>query len=376
MKKIEDIMTSCIADIKEGRTTLDACLERYPDLRHELEPLLRLALNIKEAPAVRPSDVFKIRTRVVLMEQIHASRKTSKQPQGRAFGFTWSAGWLRATALIVAVIMALSAMSAGTAYASQESLPGDTLYPVKISTEQFRLFLATDESKKMTLELGYTGTRLQELEAIAQKAPERLETAANGYEKQITEVVERANRGVPSEWLEEVSLTMLEQMTAIDGIDDNGSATSAAVIHRAKGFVISQQAQVLRSLAIHNSIRSFEINLDTEQSTLERALDEAVNGQTMGMQESIRHFMQMSQLGDEIAEIARQHGHSTDGIARLSAMADNSQLETLGTIQEKVSGNAAQKVEEAMSMVRGRGNMMQGNKSDLNIPAQTQGPSS
>ncbi len=48
MKKIEIIVTYCIQEIKAGRATLAECLDRYPEKRQEIEPLLRMALNIRE----------------------------------------------------------------------------------------------------------------------------------------------------------------------------------------------------------------------------------------------------------------------------------------------------------------------------------------
>ena len=74
MRKVEVILIQSIDDIKAGRAGLEDCLNRYPDVRNELEPLLRIALSIKEPADIRPSDAFKIRARVNLMEHIHASQ--------------------------------------------------------------------------------------------------------------------------------------------------------------------------------------------------------------------------------------------------------------------------------------------------------------
>ena len=82
MESIEDILAVCIEDIKEGRHTLANCLAIYPDKRQQLEPLLKIALSIKEPPSFRPTKDFKIKARVQLMEYIHDSRskKTSWNP--------------------------------------------------------------------------------------------------------------------------------------------------------------------------------------------------------------------------------------------------------------------------------------------------------
>ncbi|HEY3118970.1 MAG TPA: hypothetical protein VGK54_19680, partial [Chloroflexota bacterium] len=45
-QRIEDVLDTCIDDVQNGRASLEACLERHPTLRQELEPLLRLAVQI------------------------------------------------------------------------------------------------------------------------------------------------------------------------------------------------------------------------------------------------------------------------------------------------------------------------------------------
>ena len=118
MKKIEDILIQCIEEVKSGKTSLADCLNRYPDMRGELEPLLRIALSIKEPPDIRPSDSFKIRARVNLMEHIHAGRvvkKTGKSVSWVAIGRAWYAGWLKTVTIVTAAILAISALGAGTA---------------------------------------------------------------------------------------------------------------------------------------------------------------------------------------------------------------------------------------------------------------------
>ena len=48
LKKFEDILVQCIEDIKAGRSSIEDCLDRYPSVREQLEPLLRTALEIRK----------------------------------------------------------------------------------------------------------------------------------------------------------------------------------------------------------------------------------------------------------------------------------------------------------------------------------------
>ncbi|MBE9514917.1 MAG: hypothetical protein IMY79_02120, partial [Chloroflexi bacterium] len=83
MNRFEDILVQCIDDIKAGRSSIEDCLSRYPSLREQLEPLLRIALEIHETPDVKPSPAFKIKARVQLMEQIHDRQAVTKRVLAR-----------------------------------------------------------------------------------------------------------------------------------------------------------------------------------------------------------------------------------------------------------------------------------------------------
>jgi len=80
LKKFEDILVQCIEDIKAGRASIEDCIDRYPSMREQLEPLLRIALEIREPPDVKPSPSFKVKARVRLMDQIHEIQTVTKWP--------------------------------------------------------------------------------------------------------------------------------------------------------------------------------------------------------------------------------------------------------------------------------------------------------
>ena len=115
--KIEDILAQCIEDIRAGRSSSDDCLTKYPSVSKELEPLLRIALEIREPPDVKPSTAFKVRARVQLMEQIHAMRGVTKWPWFRYTGQRKPILYKRRfnmIAIIVAIVLAVSALGGGT----------------------------------------------------------------------------------------------------------------------------------------------------------------------------------------------------------------------------------------------------------------------
>ena len=48
MKKFEDTFVKHIEEIEAGKSSVEDCLDRYPSIRNQLEPLLRTALEIRK----------------------------------------------------------------------------------------------------------------------------------------------------------------------------------------------------------------------------------------------------------------------------------------------------------------------------------------
>ena len=48
MKKSKDIFVEHVKDIEKGKSSVEDCLDRYPSIRNQLEPLLRTALEIRK----------------------------------------------------------------------------------------------------------------------------------------------------------------------------------------------------------------------------------------------------------------------------------------------------------------------------------------
>ena len=357
MKKIEDILALCIKDIKSGSSNLSDCLDRYAYIRRELEPLLRIALSIQEPPPVQLSNAFRVRARVQLMEQIHALKSESKSRRyffGSGIRQTWYAGLLKTVAIIAAIAIAVSALGAGTAYASQDSLPGNTLYPVKMGTEQFRRLLTTDDAARVELELTFASIRLQEIEVLANKGTDRITMAANRYEQAIAMAIERAEqtgeRDVSVNVLEMVALAISNHLSILDRIEDGVPENSKKVIKHAKEIAITEQIRALRSLALNNPVRAAEINIDTMQSRLNRAKAKADEGQLVAVEDALQQFKELRRFGDELSQIAKGLGYGATAIDDLHRRATPAQMEVLDAIYGRLSKETIAAIEDAMGI--------------------------
>ncbi len=47
MKKRQDMLVQYVEDVKGGSSSIEDCLNRYPSVREQLEPLLKIAVEIK-----------------------------------------------------------------------------------------------------------------------------------------------------------------------------------------------------------------------------------------------------------------------------------------------------------------------------------------
>ena len=183
MKK-EEILAQCIADVKAGRASVEDCLAKYPRLRSELEPLLKIALAIEPPPDISPSSAFKARARARLLAQIHAEQPVTKERWLRYSlmrdPFTRERRFKMA-AIILAIVLAIAATGGGTAYASQDALPGDILYPEKTLIEDARLFFAFSDETKAETYLQIADTRIEELSRLPEDRSRFVERLMERY---------------------------------------------------------------------------------------------------------------------------------------------------------------------------------------------------
>ncbi|MFC1899197.1 DUF5667 domain-containing protein [Chloroflexota bacterium] len=401
MKRIEEILTQCIEDIKAGRASLEDCLDGYPDMRRELEPLLRIALSIKEPADIRPSDAFKVRARVNLIEHIHASqsgKKATRYQSQASVRHEWYTGWARAVAIAVAVILIISAVGTGTAFASQSSLPGDTLYSVKLGTEQIQRIVTFDDVAEVELELKFASTRLDELEEIismpaSQTAittgsydriltmsiinviqneqnqlftntaqSDRIAIAVSGYERNLNLAITKAEKIRDGETsMETVALAILNHLDRLDKIEDGASGGARGAVSNYKEISINGQIRALQNLAKVDPVRATEINLQATQGRLDRANSEATKGNSRGMEDALQEYEKLRRFGEEISNSIEMKRQDAIPIDELNAQATTEHMESLGSIYRNAPQDTKYAVEQAIDVaIETHGHAIQG----------------
>jgi anti-sigma-K factor RskA len=160
-KRFEDILDICLERITRGES-VELCLASYPEEAAELEPLLRVALSVTEVSSIEPRPEFKNAAKYRLLSALEA--KEEKRARRRLVFWGWQRRW----ATVVAAVLVVILIGGSAVMASANSLPGDTLYPVKTATEKARVFLTPGDETKASLHIKFAECRLREMEALVE----------------------------------------------------------------------------------------------------------------------------------------------------------------------------------------------------------------
>ena len=143
----------------EAGEKLDDILVDYPEHAAQLRPVLQTAEIAGQDPLIKaPSQVIsRSRTRVLA----HAAHLRQADQPGRM-------SWGRAQRLAVALVIALAFMLSwgGLIAASAQALPGDQLYPAKLTLEKVRLGLTFSPQSHQQVEALYQSRRVDEVQRL------------------------------------------------------------------------------------------------------------------------------------------------------------------------------------------------------------------
>ncbi|MFA5076236.1 MAG: DUF5667 domain-containing protein [Patescibacteria group bacterium] len=133
-----------------------------------------LIKRIKELKTGQPNPEWVGKNRDILLSVIKAQRGADLQIFSKAgANFTWQAVTLffpsrlaaKVTAAIFVMFVLVFGSSITTVWADR-SLPGDILYPVKLTTERMQVALTMADQDKANLEVEFAGRRLEEFKKV------------------------------------------------------------------------------------------------------------------------------------------------------------------------------------------------------------------
>jgi hypothetical protein len=146
---------------------------------------------------------------------------------------------MKKVAIIVAVVLAFSALG-GTAYAAQDSLPGDALYPVKLGVERITMLLQGGDVPRAERTLNFADKRVREMVTLTEKGrPEDLNLTVEKYcyalNMSMARMEEALGKGGPhaGDIAELVAGATAEHLSILNGLYDIVPDEAKPAIQRA-----------------------------------------------------------------------------------------------------------------------------------------------
>ncbi|KAA0206115.1 hypothetical protein EDM68_03130 [Candidatus Uhrbacteria bacterium] len=324
--------------------------------------LLRKLRSVRSTErGIVPDQAWVLRTRADLLERIRSAEALSPLPASlrfreaaRTFIPARFVQWLRTPALAtLSVIAAVLGGSLVSVSASERSVPGDFLYPVKIASEQTRLALTQGKADRVRLKAEFVDRRVEEIKTIAntpeKKSPERLREAAIGLKRdldtvknQLKEVKQEASAPETAELAKLVD-RKIEQVS-----QELKQVKTGVVQQDVKQAVAEAEAQ-----AVQTSVAAVAVLVETKASGTEeqnaitdedvtRALESKIRDLRASLDASTRRLMAMSASGTLSAQTASGTASAAPATSTIPELAAAS-----STLNEAATLLAEKKLDEA-----------------------------
>jgi hypothetical protein len=158
----------------------------------EIVELAGLARELRHMPAVVPSAAFRRRARRRLQARLSPRLPWQERFVTRIGRLTTglSGSWSRSRPAVAwLLVLLLLVMLGGTVYSAEAALPGEALYPVKVSAEHLRLVMTRDEIQAGELHILFARRRVHEMARLAEQGrAHRLPQVARDYVQHVTTV--------------------------------------------------------------------------------------------------------------------------------------------------------------------------------------------
>ncbi len=240
-----EILDECIDRVLIGRESIDSCIADYPEHAVELRQELSAATAVQQPFAFQPDSSRKRDARLRFQEALdrrHARRSWWRLPMPRAVAVAGP----RFVAIAVVAGLALLGSGTGTVLASQGSLPGDLLYPVKTTSESVRLAFAVTASREARLHAEFLDRRVDELEQVTIKGRER-------FVPRLVRQIERHGAKVHELTVEPVKDVLDELPAAV--FEPDASADGRTTVTAAPPEVEGRTVSVRRALALSEQLK-------------------------------------------------------------------------------------------------------------------------
>jgi hypothetical protein len=156
--------------IESGKETAHDYLSQDPEVETEFTGLFEVIELYQNYPTPAPGKRFRYAARSRILTSLIDQQPVTFGNRIRHILQTTNQTYIRrpVMSIILIVTLLLSLLGGGTSYASQGSLPGDLLHPLKLAIEEFRLSV-TPEEGETDLNLQFANERVEEVKELVDR---------------------------------------------------------------------------------------------------------------------------------------------------------------------------------------------------------------
>ena len=243
-QKFEFLLAECL-DRLEGGESLQEILDKYPQQENRLKPLLQAALVSRALPKPEPSQEAVKSGKNRLLAEVDTLRLENKFNKNRtkpaiarytgrllekihSFIEKENIDMKLVPRLAIYVLITVLVGGFFTVSASASSLPGDSLYGLKLSWEQAQLALTFDNDALAELEEEFESERLSEMEELLEE----------GREEEIEFFGTIEEKG-SSTWLISGIIVQIDQDTEFEGALEVGTLVKVEAMTQEDGSLLA-----------------------------------------------------------------------------------------------------------------------------------------
>ena len=249
-EKLENL----IQGLKRNPLEKEALLE-FPEQQQEA---VLLAVALKSIPIINPP-------RAVQRRKYEA--QTEAMP-AFAFSSLFHFRFIASTAVVVFMVL-----GGGFAYVTFHSLPGQTLFSVKKSAEQFRVKFASNDIQRAYLQVQIAKKRVAEAEKLAASDNNDPELALAAL-KEVTQATETASKEVKTLTAKDIKASEDPLLAALEDVSKKEKDLVAGITPDNQ----TQDQQDVIALSLRNQTRVSEIKQAVETATAEEAITSLSSG--------------------------------------------------------------------------------------------------
>jgi hypothetical protein len=203
------LLDDYLGRLQRGEGGVDDVSREQPDAAARLDPLLQTAMRVR---AAAPAGGLPAQARAAGEARLRAGLRR-RVPAPASPGARSRPRLLRPAFVMFSLVavLAILASGSGVAYASESSLPGDGLYPVKRAVEGLRLAVSLTPEGDAGLLLEMAEERVSEAARLSDRGREQDVLAAlRGYDQVVNELVVLSMNWPPGEGQEILETTEMQ----------------------------------------------------------------------------------------------------------------------------------------------------------------------